>query len=114
MSGRSDRIDSDPGFLLDDAEDLAGYVLPNFADLDEGMQDYWLYGWPNDMAIAKGLERSYRVGEMSTEQEKRYLKLKAKLREPGGGGFAGGIASYTVRLDDGELITVRAEEVRVL
>ncbi len=44
----------------------------------------------------------------------RVGRIEQFSREPGGGGFPGGISSYGVRLDDGELITVRPGEVRLL
>jgi hypothetical protein len=39
MSGRSERIDLDIPCLLEDGEDLAEYVLPNFEELCVGEQD---------------------------------------------------------------------------
>jgi hypothetical protein len=52
--------------LLDELE-LLGEYLPDFDELDEGMQDVWLYDWPNDRAIFQDLERTYRSGEMNEE-----------------------------------------------
>jgi hypothetical protein len=39
--------------LLDELE-LLGEYLPDFDELDEGMQDVWLYDWPNDRADLSG------------------------------------------------------------
>jgi hypothetical protein len=38
-------------------------------------------GLPDAISKAERLERTYRAGELSAEQEERYLELRAKLRE---------------------------------
>ena len=78
--GRSERIDHDIEFLLGDADDLAE-TLPEWDEVSEDERGIWQFGWPNDLAILEHLERSYRAGEMSDEQERSYERLGAKLRE---------------------------------
>ncbi len=56
-------IDSDIRCLLEDADELADYVLPEFEDLSVTEQDIWLYEWPNKRAgvLEKG-PRPFFVG----------------------------------------------------
>jgi hypothetical protein len=66
--------------LLDELDLLAEY-LPDFDELDEGMQDAFLYDWPNDRAIFEDLDGAYRSGEVGDEERTLFERLRTKLTE---------------------------------
>jgi hypothetical protein len=73
--------------------------------------------------IGDGMEylaRTVRVEDaIISDQERNYGRryagrVEAFSSEPGGGGIRGGIKFFTVRLEDGEQLLLRPEEVRFL
>ena len=73
----SELVDHYLTVLLREADDLAE-TLPEWNEISGAEQDFWLFDWPEQVAMLEALEGSRE--DMSDGQRARYGELLDKLR----------------------------------